>query len=111
MSFMNFDSYSSVFENAEWGFVLDISSIWNKYSNGSMKITDFCNSYKDYILSNKDAIISKFGNDSWAKLYIPVQKLSSVVDVKEANAVFDDIYDWADSNEVLIKTNTQNEIF
>jgi len=108
---MNFDNYSMILENDEWELELNVSDIWNKYSNGSITIQDFCKAYKSYILSKKEDIINKFGEETWVELEKSLPKLDTIEDEKSANAIFDDIYDWADNNEVLIKTNTENEIF
>ena len=108
---MNFDNYTKVFENVDWNIIIDISLFWNKYSNGELNISDFCKQYKQVILSKKDDIVVKLGQDSWNKLEVLLPKLDSVVTVEESYSIFDDIYDWADNNEVLIKTNTENEEF
>lgn len=108
---MNFDIYSKLFENSEWDFEINISDIWNKYSNGNIDIKNLCISYKNTLLNKKNEIIAKFGEESWKKLDESAQKLSTVEDEKSANSIFDDIYDWADDNEVLIKTYTENEDF
>lgn len=109
--FMNFTSYSKLFENSDWSMVFDISEIWNKYSNGNIQIQEFCKLYMNYILSKEGDVINKYGDDAWANLKTSALKLGSITDTISANAIFDDIYDWADGNEVLIKTNTENESF
>ena len=111
MEFMNFDNFAKLYESDNWDFVLDISNIWNEFSNGKMDIKTFCIRYKEYIESRKNDIISKFSEESWNKLQQHIIKLANVIDRKSANTIFDDIYDWADGHEVLVKTNTENEIF
>ena len=111
MDIMNFNNYNKIYESEDWTLEFDIAEIWNKYSNGSMQIQDFCKSYNQYILSRQNDIVSKFGEEIWAALEPSVQKLATIEDEKKANAIFDDIYDWADNNEVLIKTYTENESF
>lgn len=108
---MNFNFFNKLFENSEWDFEINISDIWNKYSNGNIDIKNFCLSYKNVILNKKSEIISKFGEESWNKLNESVEKLNGIDDEKKANSIFDDIYDWADDNEVLIKTYTEKEEF
>jgi hypothetical protein len=108
---MTYENYNEYIDDVDWKLILDISNIWNQYSNNAIDITEFCKQYKDYILSQQNAIISAFNEEIWGKLNDIIVRLDDVTDDKTARAIFDDIYDWADSNLVLIKTNTENETF
>ena len=111
MKFMYFEKYQLILENSEWSMIFNIADIWHKFSSGSISVTDFCNSYKGYLLKQKNNIIKTYGMDSWNKIEPLIQKLTNVDDEKKANSIFDSIYDWADNNEVLIQTSIQTEEF
>lgn len=108
---INFNEYNMLLEGEEWGIVIDVSDIWAKYSDGEMSIFTFCKRYREKILEKKENIINKIGQESWNELNEIIEKMVNVKKQKDAHPIFNKIYDWADDNEVLIQTNSQNEIF
>lgn len=108
---MTFENYQEYTEDVDWKLTLDVSNIWNQYSNENISIVDFSKAYKKNILEQQNNIISKISQEAWNKLQPVVMKLETIQDEQSANSIFDDIYDWADANLVYIKTNTDNETF
>jgi len=99
----------------DWKFTLDISKIWNDsiYENAN-ELLLFNDQYINFINSNKNLIVKNTSENSWSKLQELVNRLSENKDkIVESSSIWDDIYDWGDTNFVQIKavdnTTEQNE--
>jgi len=100
-----------IFEQKEqdWKLILDISKIWNDslYDN-SNELIKFNENYINFLSNQKDLIIKQTSQNSWVKLQELISRLTKNKDkIEESTSVWDDIYDWADSNMVEIKTGSE----
>jgi len=100
-----------IFEQKEqdWNLILDISKIWNDslYEN-SNELVKFNENYINFLNSQKDLIIKQTSQNSWVKLQELIDRMTKNKDkIEESTSVWDDIYDWADSNMIEIKTGTE----
>ena len=100
-----------LFEQKEqnWKLILDISKIWKDslYENIN-ELVSFNDQYINFLNENKDLIIKQTSPDAWNKLQELITRLSENKNkVTESTSVWDDIYDWADSNLVQIKAEQE----
>ncbi len=101
-----------LFEQKEqnWKLILDISKIWKDslYENNN-ELLSFNEQYYNFLNSQKDLIIKKTSENSWTKLQELINRLNeNKNDLTESISIWNDIYDWADSNQVLIKANNES---
>jgi len=93
-------------QELNWKLILDISKIWNDslYENIN-ELTKFNENYINFLNNQKDLIIEQTSQNSWVKLQELIERMTKNKDkIEESTSVWDDIYDWADSNMVEIKT-------
>ena len=100
-----------LFEQKEqdWKLILDISKIWNDslYENTN-ELTKFNDQYINFLNNQKNLIIKQTSQNSWVKLQELIERMTKNKDkIEESTSVWDDIYDWADSNMVEIKTGSE----
>ena len=97
-------------EEQDWKLKLDISPIWKDsvYENVN-ELQTFNDQYINFLNTNKDLIIKKSSENSWIKLQELITRLTENKDkIVESTSVWDDIYDWADGNMILIKTENES---
>ena len=102
-----------LFEQKEqdWKLTLDISKIWKDslYENVN-DLTSFNDQYINFLNKQKDLIIKQTSEEAWNKLQELITKLGENKDkITESTSVWDDIYDWADGNNVLILAETEKD--
>jgi len=102
-----------LFEQKEegWKLVLDISKIWKDslYENTN-ELVLFNNNYISFLNNQKGLIIKQTSENSWLKLQELIDRLTKNKDkIEESTSVWDDIYDWGDSNMVEIKTEQEKQ--
>jgi len=100
-----------LFEQKEqdWKLILDISKIWNDslYEN-SNELVKFNENYINFLNNQKELIIKQTSQNSWVKLQELIDRMLKNKDkIEESTSIWDDIYDWGDSNMVEIKTGTE----
>ena len=103
-----------LFEQKEqdWKLLLDISQIWKDslYEN-SNELISFNDQYINFLNAQKDLIIKQTSEDAWNKLQELITRMTENKDkIQESSSVWDDIYDWADSNLVEIKVENIDTI-
>ena len=86
----------------DWKLEINISDIWKQYTNKEISVEDFNQKYYNRLVEYKNNIVS-LGTDVWNNLVALLPKLNEVKD-EELISLYDDIYDWADENDVHIKT-------
>jgi len=97
-------------KNQDWKLTLDISKIWKDsvYNNANELVT-FNEQYANFLTQQKDLITKKSSENSWIKLQELITRLNENKDkIVESSSVWDDIYDWGDSNLIEIKTSNEN---
>lgn len=87
----------------EWNLTIDMSDIWNKYQNEEINLYNFIKKYKEIINDNKENINSLIGTDEWNNLVLILNEINKI-DEKEIFSGIDNVYDWADKNNVLLKS-------
>lgn len=95
----------------DWKLTLDISKIWKDsiYEN-SNELLPFNEQYINFLNAQKDLIIKQTSENSWVKLQELITRLNENKDkIVESSSVWDDIYDWGDTNFVQIKTGSETE--
>jgi putative heme iron utilization protein len=102
-------------DEKDWKLKLDISKIWKDtvYDNANELLT-FNDQYINFLNSNKDLIVQKTSENAWIKLQELITRLTENKEkIVESNSVWDDIYDWGDTNMIEIKTEndvTENNL-
>ena len=97
----HFNDLEEFFGSDEWKLQINISDIWNEYNQKKISVQNFNKKYYNRLLEFKTDI-NNLGNDVWGDLEKLLVKLNT--NETDLSAVYDDIYDWADRNDVLIKT-------
>ena len=102
-----------LFEDKEkdenWKLILDISKIWKDsiYENIN-ELSSFNEQYINFLNQNKNLIVEKTSEDTWNKLQELINRLSENKNkITESSSIWDDIYDWADSNLIQIKAQEE----
>jgi len=98
-------------EKQDRTLVLDISNIWKEsiYQNNT-ELFSFNQQYINFLNEQKDLIIKQTSEDAWTKLEILINRMSENKNkLEESVSVWDDIYDWADSNSVQIIAETKKD--
>lgn len=88
----------------DWKLQIEVSDIWNQYSKKEITMEDFNKKYYNRLLEYKTDI-SNLGSDVWTNLSELLPKLLETnLEEETLIALYDDIYDFADKNDILIKT-------
>ena len=98
-------------QEKDWKLTLDISKIWKDsvYEN-SNELVPFNEQYSNFLTQQKDLIIKQTSENAWVKLQELITRLNENKDkIVESSSVWDDIYDWGDTNLVQIKTGGETE--
>ena len=97
------DEMEEFFGADEWRMQVDVTDIWNQYESKQTTLEQFNTQYKDRLLKYKNDIIG-LGTDVWNELVPLINKMNEGKDEKVLYPLFEDLYDWADRNDILIKT-------
>ena len=88
----------------EWKLQINISDIWNQYTNKKLTLENFNNQYYNRLIQYKNDI-TNLGDDVWNNLSQLLPKLKETyTEQDDLITLYEDIYDWADKNDILIKT-------
>ena len=98
-----FNEMEDFYGEDDWKMQIDVTDIWNQYNEKKITLENFNKKYQGRLLEYKEDI-TNMGEDVWTKLTELVKKMQEKVEEDELISVFDDIYNWADQNDILIKT-------
>ncbi len=102
-----------LFEQTEqnWKLTLNISKIWkDKLYENVNELEVFNQQYINFLNNQKDLIIQQTSEDSWNKLEKLIIRLTeNKNDINTSSSIWDDIYDWADSNLIQIKIDNKEK--
>ena len=88
----------------DWKLQINVSDIWNQYTKKQTTLEEFNNSYYNRLVEYKNEI-TNLGNDVWNDLNTLLPKLKeTLTEEDDLISLYDSIYDWADKNDILIKT-------
>lgn len=87
----------------EWRMQINVVDIWNQYNNKDIKLEDFNKQYQQRLIKYKNDILN-LGNDVWNDLVPLINKMNEKNTEDDLFPLYEDIYNWADKNDVLIKT-------
>ena len=99
----HFNELEDFYGEDEWKMQIDVTDIWNQYNENKITLENFNKKYQGRLLEYKEDI-TNMGEDVWSKLTELVKKMQEKVEEDELISVYDDIYNWADQNDILIKT-------
>jgi len=94
---------NEIFEDISWDITLDFSDLWDKYQKNEIGIERFIKDYKFRVNEYKDKITQKKGVDVWNELVLILNDFKSYESVT-MHKKMDQVYDWADKNNIEIKT-------
>ena len=97
------DDLEEFFGSDDWKLQINIVDIWNQFSNKQISAKDFNTKYNNRLLEYKDDIYN-LGSDVWDNLQTILVKLNSETDETKFDSIYDNLYDWADKSDILIKT-------
>ena len=98
-----FNEMEEFFGADEWRMQLDVTDIWNKYEGKQLTLEQFNKEYINRLLKYKNDIMN-LGTDVWNEVVPLINKMNEGKDEETLFPVFEDVYDWADRNDILIKT-------
>ena len=93
----------------DWKLTLDISKIWkDSVYDKANELVAFNDQYSNFLTQQKDLITKKTSENAWIKLQELITRLNENKDkIVESSSVWDDIYDWGDTNFIEIKTENE----
>jgi len=97
------DDPSMIPGNENWDMTMDFKELWNMYSRKEIGLDRLVGSYKQKINSYKTVIIEKKGSDIWNELVIILNEFKDY-NPQNSHNKFDEVYDWADKNNIEIKS-------
>lgn len=97
------DELEEFFGADEWRMQIDVTDIWNKYEAKEITLEQFNTEYRNRLLKYKNDIVN-LGADVWNELVPTINKMNEAKDEESLIALWENVYDWADQNDVLIKT-------
>ena len=99
----HFEELEEFFGGDEWKLQINIVDIWNNYSNKKITLEQFNKEYRERLIKYKSEILS-LGNDVWNTLVPIINKMNENKEEEKIFSLYEDVYDWADKNDILIKT-------
>lgn len=99
----HFNELEEFFGEDDWKLQIDVTDLWNQYNEKKVDLLTFNKKYSERLVEYKSDI-TQMGDDVWTKLTGILEKLSKRNDESDSLPVYEDIYDWADQNDILIKT-------
>lgn len=100
---LHLDEMEEFFGSEEWKLQIDITDIWNQYTNKNITIDQFNQEYAKRLNGYKEQILG-LGNDVWNELVPYINDVNSKKTYEESIDVYENIYDWGDKHDILIKT-------
>lgn len=97
------DEMEEFFGGDEWRMQIDVTDIWNNYESKKITIEQFNNEYNNRLNKYKNDIVN-LGADVWNDLVPLINKMKEGKDEKTLFPLYENIYDWADRHDILIKT-------
>ena len=92
----------------DWKLSIDVSKMWNQYEKNQVTLEQFNIAYANFLKNNQNIIQEK--TQSWKELNDIITRLEEKKSDEEGSfAVWDDIYDWGDSNLVEIKAENKSD--
>jgi hypothetical protein len=87
----------------EWRMQINVIDIWNKYDKKQITLKEFNTEYQNRLLKYKNDIVN-LGTDVWNDVVPLINKMNESLDEDGMTDLWESIYDWADKNDILIKT-------
>lgn len=87
----------------DWKLTIDVTDIWNQYNKKGITFEQFNTEYYNRLVKYKSDIVN-LGEDIWTTLQPLIVKLNETKDIESITSVYEDLYDWADKSDILIKT-------
>lgn len=86
-----------------WAMTIDVSKIWQDYSNNKISLVDFNNQYASALMEQQQNITSKVGDACWNEVEpIIVDELRKSVDEENSETVYNKLYDTFDKYDIYI---------
>jgi len=99
----HFNEMEEFFGEDEWRMQINITDIWNKYESKDLTLEQFNTEYKNRLLKYKNDIVN-LGSDVWNDLVPLINKMNEIKGEEKLYPLYENIYDWGDKNDILIKT-------
>jgi len=99
----HFDEVEDFYGEDDWKLQVDVTDLWNQYDEKKIDLKNFNALYHNRLLEYKNDI-TQMGVDVWSKLLELMGKMKEETEEEELISIYDEIYNWADKNDVLIKT-------
>lgn len=97
------DEMEEFFGGDDWKMQIDVSDIWNKFNNKDIQLDQFNTEYRNRLMEyQKD--IANLGSDVWNDVVPLINKMIEDKTEEKLFPLYERIYDWADKNDILIKT-------
>ena len=99
----HFDEVEEFWGEDDWKLQIDVTDLWNQYNEKKIDLTNFNAKYYNRLLEYKGDV-TNLGDDVWVNLKELMEKMKVESEEDDLISIYDDIYNWADQNDVLIKT-------
>jgi len=93
-----------------WSMTIDVSKIWQDYSNNTISVVDFNNEYASFLMEQQQQISSTVGDACWKEVEpIISDELRKSTNVEESETVYNKLYDIFDRFDVYVDTGKINQ--
>lgn len=97
----HFSEMEDFYGEDDWRLQIDVTDIWNQFNEKKINEAGFNQLYYKRLTEFKEDI-NNIGDDVWSNLEPLLTKLNS--SQENSTNLYESIYDWADQNDILIKT-------
>lgn len=93
-----------------WSMTIDVSKIWQDYSNNTISVVDFNNEYASFLMEQQQQISSTVGDACWNEIEpIISDELRKSTNVEESETIYNKLYDIFDRFDVYVDTGKINQ--
>jgi hypothetical protein len=93
-----------------WAYTIDVSKIWNDFTNNSISLVDFNNEYADLLMEHQQNISSTIGDYCWNEIEpVVADELRRATNEDESETIYNKLYDLFDKYEVYVNTGNKEE--
>lgn len=94
-----------------WKYSLDLSELWEQYTNNGTTLLDFNNQYADLLMEKQQNISIKIGDSCWNEIEpLIADELRKATNEEQSETIYNKLYDIFDKYEIYVNMikNTQN---
>ena len=93
-----------------WAYTLDVTKIWQDFTNQSITLLDFNNEYASLLMEHQQNISSSVGDACWNEIEpIVSNELRAATNEDDSETIYNKLYDVFDRFDVYVETGKIQE--